>query len=745
VTDPFAFTGEVLGGAALAGLGVWALHRPDSPLLWRELRFPADLESEQVEALLAHVAAKRSPVVFVIDSRPQSVRFLVGASKGTLEGLAAALSGIAPELRLDPPEAETLTPLHGGARAWWSGTWPLLRSDSPELAVAGLLGHLSSVGRDEHLRLVVRLMPARRNTPLPRNAEGALLRAITAKRSGPLLRAELLLIVTAVPDVRATQLSQAMITSLRTLTGERGRLRVRRLNAGRAQQALQRAARSSSWSLTPTTVLSPSELAPIIGWPVGAPRIAGLTYGAAPRLMPPLDLPSDADKNVRVFARSTWPGAKDKPLAQPIHGGLQHTAIIGPTGSGKSSLIGRLVEQDIAAGRGALVIDVKGDLIDSDEGLLARIPEHRQRDVILIDPASGGLQPGLSLFPAGAEHELTADLLLGTLSELYRDSWGIRTSALLGLGLRTLSHSRGASLPELPSLFTDRAFRSRVLRGMSDPLLLASWQRFEALSDADQATQLAPALRKIDELVGRARLRVVLGQAHPRLHFGEVLARNRIVLVRLPPGLLGAPATRLLAALLLWQFFAAVEARAALPAAKRRPFMAYIDEVSALGSLPLPLDGLLERARGLGVGLTLAPQHLGQLSPSLRSSLLANVGSLVAFRLASDEAKLLARELPEVSPEQLAALGRFKVAMKLSLAPGQVTSTMTGRTLAVGALCSDPAVIRRLSSERYGMTIEEVDAALADRLGLNPSGTSGAPDSDEPPASKPVGARRRPS
>ncbi|MEJ7783286.1 MAG: type IV secretory system conjugative DNA transfer family protein [Solirubrobacteraceae bacterium] len=742
MTDPFAFTGGVLGATALASLSVWALQRPDSPLLWRELRFPTDLMSEQVEALLAHIAARRSPVVFVIDSRPQALRFRVGATKGALEGLAASLAGIAPELRLDVIEAETAPTPRAGVRAWWSGSWPLLRTDALELAVAGLLGQLSNVGRGEHLRLVVRLRAARRHTPPPRNADPALLRAIATKRGGPLLRAEILLTITATPDVRAKQLGQAIITNLRTLTGQRGRLRVRRLAAPSARTALARMSQPRSWSLTPTTVLTPAELVPIVALPIDAPRIAGLRYGTAPRLMPALELPAGPSRELRSVGVSTWPRTLNQTLSQPIVGGLQHTAIIGPTGSGKSALIARLVEQDLAAGRGALVVDVKGDLIDGDDGLLARIPEHRQDDVILIDPAGGGPQPGLTLFPAGAEPELTADLLLGTLAELYRDSWGIRTSSFLSLGLRTLAHSRGASLPELSALFTDRPVRNQRLREVSDPLLLASWQRFEALTAADQATQLAPALRKLDELCGRARLRVVLGQAHSRLHFGEVLARGRIVLVRLPPGLLGTPATRLLAGLLLWQFFAAVEARAALPAAKRRPFMAYIDEVAALGSLPLPLGGLLERARGLGVGLTIAPQNLGQLSPALRSALLANVGSLVVFRVASDDAKLLARELPGVSPEQLSALGRFEIALKLSLGPGHVTPTMTGRTLPLGEPCSDPEVIRRRSAERFGMTLEDVDAALAVRLGLNPSGQS--PQGDEP-SSTPVGARRRAS
>jgi len=741
VIDPFVLTGELLGGAALAGLGVWACLPTDGPLLWRELRFPADLARDQVEALLGQVAARRRPVVLVIDSRPQSLRFLVGASRGALDGLGGTLSGIAPEMRLADVETESPPVPQAGVRAWWSGRWPLLRVDGPELDVAVLLGQLSNVGRGEHVRLVIRL-DAAHGGPLPRKAEPALMRAIAAKRSGLLLRVEVLLTVSAVPAARARQLSQHVITGFRSLTGQRGRLRVRRLSARSTHAAAARMTRPRGWSLTPRTLLSPAELVPIVALPIATPRIAGISYGTAPRLMPALELPSELSLEARGFGVSNWPRTLDQPLRQPIVGGLQHTAIIGPTGSGKSALIARLVEQDLVAGRGALVVDVKGDLIDGEDGLLARIPERRRDDVIVVDPASGGPQPGLTLFPAGMEPELTADLLLGTLAELYCDSWGIRTSGYLGLGLRTLAHSRGATLPELSALFTDRAVRAQRLREVHDPLLLAAWQRFEALTAADQATQIAPALRKLDELCGRARLRVVFGQAQSRLHFGEVLARGRVVLVRLPPGLLGTPATRLLAGLLLWQFFAAVEARAALPVAKRRPFMAYIDEVAALGSLPLPLGGLLERARGLGVGLTIAPQNLGQLSPSLRSALLANVGSLVTFRVAGDDAKLLARELLGVSPEQLGALGRFEIALKLSLGPGHVTSTMTGRTLTPGAPCSDPDAIRHHSAERFGLTLDEVDAALAVRLGLDPSGHR--PEEDGP-ASTPVGARRRTS
>lgn len=728
MSDPWLLACEGAATAGIGGLGAWALWPQHQALVSRELRFPADLSPEQVEGFLTHVAGtRRSPVILTVEATEGAMRFFLSAPKAVIASIAASLSGIAPEVRLDDASPEEL-PVTVASRLRWAGRWALLRTSDPEITVAGLLGALASVGHDERIRLVVRLHPSgavgrpKAQTSRKSNAIDALhdggvpredLRALRLKFSLPLLRAEVVVGASASPDVRAAQLVERVIAALRSNSGQRGTPRVRRLHGTAAARALNSPARFPR--LRSHTVLSARELVPLVGLPIQSPRVTGISYGVAPRLMPPHDLP----RTGRVFARSNWPQAKQRALAQPATGGLQHTAIIGGTGSGKSALIANLVLQDVRAGRGALVVDAKGDLVDD---LLRLIPPERQNDVVVLDPASGGAQPGLALFAPGKTHErdpeLTADLILGTLRELFADAWGIRTSQYLRLGLLTLAQTRGATLPELPLLFSDGGFRRRALAEIDDPLLLAAWRRFDALSSANQATQLAPALTKLEELVGRRRVRVVVGQAFPRLHFGEVLAKGRIVLVRLPPGLLGASVTRLLAALVLWQFFSAVEARAALPSEQRRPFMAYIDEIAALGAMPLPIEDLLERARGLGVGLTLAPQTVSQLSRSVQDALLGNVGSLVSLRLSDQEAKKVAAELPGISAEQLQHLEQFEVALRLSLAPGRVTPTMTGKTLPPPDVISDADEVRRRSAERYGASIEDVDAAHAKRHGL---------------------------
>ena len=60
--------------------------------------------------------------------------------------------------------------------------------------------------------------------------------------------------------------------------------------------------------------------------------------------------------------QSTYPGM-ERPLALSLPDSLRHLHIIGPTGVGKSTLLLGLICQDMAAGRGVIVVDPKGGLV----------------------------------------------------------------------------------------------------------------------------------------------------------------------------------------------------------------------------------------------------------------------------------------------------------------------------------------------------------------------------------------------
>jgi len=63
---------------------------------------------------------------------------------------------------------------------------------------------------------------------------------------------------------------------------------------------------------------------------------------------------------------------------------LGHMWVLGKTGAGKSMLLTNLIYEDMQAGRGLVVIDLHGDLVES---LLGLIPLHRVPDMIYLNPA----------------------------------------------------------------------------------------------------------------------------------------------------------------------------------------------------------------------------------------------------------------------------------------------------------------------------------------------------------------------
>src|SRR5581483_8426900 len=378
------------------------------------------------------------------------------------------------------------------------------------------------------------------------------------------------------------------------------------------------------------------------------------------------------------------------------------------------------------------VLDGKGDLI---QDVLTAIPPDRVADVIVIDPASGGAIPGLRVFTPGGDPDLAADFVLGVLKDIFRDSWGVRSEQWLRAGLVTLAHDPTATLGDLPYLFSNDSYRQQLVGRLNDPLLQATWAAFEAMKPAERANQLGAPLNKLTQLLGRRLIRTVFSQPDG-IDLREAIRLNRILLVSLSPGRLGTPAARLTGALVLHSLFSAVQARATPPPAGRTPFFAYVDEPTALGDIPVPLDNLFETARGMGVGLTLATQSASQLPRHVARAALTNTSTLLAFRQTADDAELLARQLPGITADGLQHLGAFEAIARIGLAPGQTTAPCSLRTLTPPPLISNPTAIRHTSAQRYGKDPKAVDQALAARHQQQTQPVDDVGD-------QPVGRRRR--
>ncbi len=684
---------------------------------WQTLRltFGRDLTSEATEVLIGAISGlpRRRFVALEAHADANGIEHRLASDQATIDSLRAQLRGLIPSLRLTPVDEKPIT-WNRGLIIRRAPRNSVLRTDDPAGATAAMLGSLQPLGKDE--RLVIRwlLAPGRAEviSDAPEDSQqaqrlffaqprltGEHRRLLRAKNAGSVVRGRGVIAVSAAPSGRQRHLLSRLAAVLRTRGTPYGHLRMR----VRRGAALSRAANARFLLFADT--YSPSELAGLLAWPVAGP-LPGVSLGTSLLLMPSHEIPREG----RVLGKATWP-SDQRPIAQPVIGGLSHSLISGPTGTGKSALLTNLILGDIAAGRGSVLFDGKGDTY---EAVLSRLPADRRDDLICLDCTTGGPLPGLKLL-AGDSPQLTADVVLGVLSDLFRDSWGPLSERYLRAGLVAVAHDREGTLADLPYVFTDAAYRRRLTGLIRDPLVEATFASLEAMKPAERLHQLSAPLNKLGIVLGRPTVRAVLGQRDPAIDFSAVLSRRKIVLINLNPSRIGASASRLIGALGIYALFQATLARGKIPMNLRRPLFVYLDEPKSLGDLPMPLDTLFEQARGLGVGLTLAPQSMTQLPQRVREAVMTNVATRVVFRSSADDARLLVRDLPGVEAEDLSELGQFQTVARIGLGTGAVAAPVTLRTYRLAKATNNGQQLAAEAAGRHGHLPGEVDAALRAR------------------------------
>jgi hypothetical protein len=552
--------------------------------------------------------------------------------------------------------------------------------------------HLEGLGRESWLGA---LLVAPFGPPTPADAETR--NALRTKQGEPGWQAAVRLGVMAASVNRERQLIGQMLGAIRSAEAPGVSFSVRVTRAAWVNHA---AIPRLYWPLR----VNASELATLSAWPMGITGELPVHMTGSRLVVPSAAIP----RTGRIIGRATFPG-RERALALSPMDSLRHVHAIGPTGVGKSTLLMNLITQDIAAGRAVVVIEPKGDLVAD---VLARIPANRIDDVVLIDPTDTERPVGFNpLARAGRSAELVADQLLGLFHSLYIAHWGPRTHDILGASLLTLARCQGMTLSALPLLLTDAGFRRQIVPKVSDPIGLGPfWGGFEAWSEGERTAAIAPVMNKLRPLLLRPEMRAIVGQARRSFDLRRVFTERKVLLVSLSKGLLGPETSGLLGSLVISQLWQAVLGRAAIAPERRHPVFVYVDEFQDYLHLPLDFADALAQARSLGVGFVAAHQYLHQLGPDMRSAVLANAQSRVAFRLPGEDARVLAAD-SALTPEDFQSLGAFECYVQ-TVARGTVQPWCSARTLPPSQPSSDPTKVRAASRETYGVNRTEIEADL---------------------------------
>lgn len=682
----------------------------NDPLVFTRIYLPVPLDLLVATRLLTRLSQSDTPRPLIFETRADDdgITFLAGTSSDNVMRLQRLVSDQLSESRTTSKVSRT--PAQAAGRLLIRSAGLPLNFLALEGTVHALYAALAGRREGEHMVLQLalgrghrpQLVPIAVDDPTRTSIWDALTRGnapasselrtrLKTRAEQPTIEASLRIGVTAATPARRRALALEVLGALKGLEAPGVRFDLARDDP----RSLNEAAVLRRFPL----VLSPPELAPFLGWPIGAGDLPGLP-GLHPRR---LAAPATLSRTENVFATSTAAG-DERPVGIRPGARLQHLVLTGPTGSGKSMVFGQLILADITARRPVVVVDPKRQLIDF---ILDRIPPERADGIAILDAADPNPLGFNPLDTEGRNADVVVDGILAAFKAVFEDGWGPRTEDLLHAGLLTLARAgmrRGQpyTLLDLPRLLTDAPFRRSVVGAVeTDPTLASFWAGFDEMSPGARSNIIAAPMNKLRKYVLRQNLATVLGQPRPRFRLRDVFREGKTVLVPLNDALLGPGAAQLLGSLVTSELWMATLERATEHNPTSRPASIYIDEVQQFLNLPTSIADALATSRSYGVSWNLAHQFRAQLPASLRAAFDSNARNKIVFALGPDDARDLARMTPGLEKEDFMTLPTYEIYANV-VDQGAPAGWFSARTLPPAVSLGSWQAIRDASRTRYG-------------------------------------------
>lgn len=399
-------------------------------------------------------------------------------------------------------------------------------------------------------------------------------------------------------------------------------------------------------------ILNTKELCTLYHMPLPSTETPNIRWLLSKKAAPPFNMPKEGVSLGEVEYRGTVTPVRIKRADRQ-----RHLYIIGQTGSGKSVMLSSLAVQDITNGEGVCVIDPHGDLV---EDVLERIPKERADDVVIFAPGDTDRPVGLNMLEYDTDqqkdfavqemvaifYKLFGQEMIGPMFEHY-----MRNAMLAMMD----DKESGATLIEVPRMFTDAKFRKEKLKHVKNLIVKNFWEQEYEQSQAGQqaADMLSYVISKIGRFLTNDMMRNIVGQAKSGFNVRDVMDNQKILLVNLSKGAIGEVNSSLLGLILVSKIQMAAMARTDMPKEQRKDFYCYIDEFQNYTTDSIAI--ILSEARKYRLNMILAHQYISQLvkdnNTQVRDAVFGNVGTKVSFRIGVEDAEMIAKEFAPVFDE----------------------------------------------------------------------------------------------
>lgn len=390
----------------------------------------------------------------------------------------------------------------------------------------------------------------------------------------------------------------------------------------------------------------------------------------------PAPLSLKTNKLDLIFAKNSYGGTStDIGLTKAER--EKHMYIIGATGTGKSTMITSMVNQDINNGKGLCLLDPHGDLAES---IIACIPQERTSDFVYFNPDDIKYPIGLSLLELTPgleeddllrEKELITESVVSLFRKIFSDVWSAhahRLEYILRNTIQTALCLKEPTIFTVYNLLTDPDFQKKAMENIEDENLKNFWKNeFGKAGDFQKVKMIGPITSRIGRFLFSPSAKRILEQPRSSINFDQILDEGKILICNLSKGKLGEDNTEVMGIMILTKIQLAALKRARVEQEQRTPFYVYVDEFQTFAT-PSFIQ-MLSESRKYKVHLVMAEQSTSQQKDrNITNVIIANVGTVVSFRSANpdDEKLMLPQFAPYVDQGEISNLPSFKFYMKIS-------------------------------------------------------------------------------
>lgn len=470
-----------------------------------------------------------------------------------------------------------------------------------------------------------------------------------------------------------------------------------------------------------TMILNAEELATVFHLPNKTVETHHIRWLNAKNAPAPSEIPTEG-----LFLGNSKYRGEVRPVYMKLNDRRRHMYIIGKTGTGKSEFLKEMILQDIEAGKGVCAIDPHGEFV---EDILQLMPPERAEDVIYFNPSDLDRPMGMNIMEAYTEEQrhFVVSSVIGLMYKLYDPHRtgiiGPRFEHAIRNAMLTIMSKEGGTFIEMVRILTDAKFVEEMLPYVKDPVVKRYWtDQIAQTSDFHKSEVLDYIVSKFGRFVTNKTMRNIIGQQKSAFDFRKAMDEEKVILCNLSKGILGEEDAKFLGLILVPKVLTAAMSRQDVPMDQRKDFFLYVDEFQNYATEDFAV--ILAEARKYRLNLIVANQYIGQIDEDVKNAVFGNVGSMVSFRVGTQDANFLQHEFsPTFNEHDLANIEKYHVYIKTIVdnEPMQPFSMSLEKDMEkVGAMMNPKlaTMIKELSRLKYGKDRQIVEEEMTIRAKL---------------------------